>query len=123
VEPGDIVLAGRNFGKGKAHVQGYIALRSLGVGVVCESMPYLSFRGAISVGLMFMANSAGVSDLAADGDRLRVNFDTGRFENLTSGLVRDYPPLPEELRKIVAKGGATEMLRQWWTEERARAVA
>lgn len=123
VAPGDILLAGRNFGKGKAHVQGYIALRAFGVGVLCESMPYLSFRGAISVGLVFMAECAGISAMASDGDRLRVNFETGRFENLTTGVTRDFPPLPEELRRIVAKGGATEMLRQWWEEERARAVA
>ena len=83
---GDIIIAGRNFGKGKAHVQGYIAMQAMGIGMLCESMPFLTYRGAISVGLMLMAECAGVSEMAEGGDDIDVDFSSGKFINLT----RDY---------------------------------
>jgi 3-isopropylmalate/(R)-2-methylmalate dehydratase small subunit len=119
VKPGDIVVAGKNFGKGKAHVQGYIGLRALGVGVLCESMPFLSYRGAISVGLIFLADCEGVAGLANDGDRVEANFFTGEFTNLTAGKTTHFAPMPDALRDIVAQGGSTEVLRKWWHARKA----
>ena len=43
--PGDIIVAGRNFGMGPK-MNGYIAMQALGLGLVCESMPFLGYRAA-----------------------------------------------------------------------------
>lgn len=120
---GDIIVAGRNFGKGKAHVQGYIAMQALGLGMLCESMPFLTYRGAISVGMMLMAECAGVTECAETGDDLDVDFMTGRFVNLTRNITREFPPIPEGLRDTVRLGGTKGVLKHWWETEGRKAAA
>lgn len=114
---GDIIIAGRNFGKGKAHVQGFIAMQALGLGMLCESMPFLTYRGAISVGMMLMAECPEVSECAESGDDLEVDFLTGKFINLTRNITRAFPPIPEGLRDPVRLGGTKGVLKDWWERE------
>lgn len=120
VKPGDLLVAGKNFGKGKAKIQGYIGLRALGVGVLSESMPFLSYRGAVSAGLLFLTDCAGITGLVNDGDRTEMDFMSGRFVNLSTGITAQYEPLPEVLSQIIAMGGSQGVLRQWWKERKAQ---
>ena len=68
VRAGDILIAGKQFGKGKAHVQAYIAMKALGLAVACESMPYNTYRALIGTGFTFMTGCAGILELVDDGD-------------------------------------------------------
>jgi 3-isopropylmalate/(R)-2-methylmalate dehydratase small subunit len=117
--PGDLVVAGKNFGKGKAKIQGYIGLRALGVGVLCESMPFLSYRGAVSAGLLFLTDCSGITGIVDDGDATEMDFLSGRFVNLSTGATAQYEPLPDVLREIIAMGGSNGVLRQWWQQRQA----
>lgn len=123
VKPGDLVVAGQNFGKGKAKIQGYIGLRALGVGVLSESMPFLAYRGAVCAGLLFLTDCTGITELVNDGDRTEMDFLTGRFCNLTSGATAQYEPLPDVLREIIAVGGSNGVLRNWWQQRQAEREA
>jgi 3-isopropylmalate/(R)-2-methylmalate dehydratase small subunit len=114
VKQGDIVVAGRNFGKGKAHFGGYIAMRALGLGVLCESMPFLCFRAAVSVGLLIAAECDGISREAEQGDDLEVDFLEGELVNHTRGTRATFRPVPEGLRETIALGGTPGVIRQWW---------
>jgi 3-isopropylmalate/(R)-2-methylmalate dehydratase small subunit len=114
VKPGDIVVAGRNFGKGKAHFGGYIAMRALGLGVLCESMPFLCFRAAVSCGTLIAADCGGVSQQAEQGDDLEVDFLSGDFVNHTRATSWTFPPVPEGLRETIARGGTIGVIRHWW---------
>ena len=116
---GDIIVAGKRFGCGKPHAQGFIALQARGIGVVCESMPFNSYRAAISRGLVFMPQCPGVTQLADDDDELEVNFASGQFRNVTRGLKENFQPLDPELRRIVEQGGLRGMLRGWWDSQNA----
>jgi len=113
---GDVVIGGADFASGKPHAQGFIALQAMGIGVICESMPYNSLRAGVSSGLAFMTGCEGVSDLFEDGDGIEVDFASGRVENLTSGQRRSYAPLDGNLREIIGAGGSKGVLRQWWSE-------
>lgn len=115
---GDIIVAGHNFGMG-AKMQGYIAMQALGLGLVCESMSFLGYREAIGVGLPVLTDCAGVTTLCESGDRLAVDFASGRFTNETRGVIRDFAPVPEALREVIALGGTTNWLREWWAKQRA----
>lgn len=119
LKAGDILVAGKGFGHGKAHVQAYIAMRALGLGVVCESMPFLTYRAAIGRGLMLMTDCQGVADEVDDGDQIEVDFATGEFINHTRGTRKQYAPLPDALRGIVALGGTNGVLLKWWNEQKA----
>lgn len=123
VKPGDIIVAGKNFGKGKPHVQGYIAMRRHGIGVLCESMPFLTYRAAVGVGLLFLTDCAGVTELVSDGDRIEVDFLSGQFQNHSTGVSKQFEPLPDGLRDMVALGGTTGVLRKWWEERKAAELA
>ena len=114
--PGDVVVAGQRFACGKAHVQGFIALQALGIAVICESMPFNSFRAAVSRGLVFMTDCEGVSGMFEDGDDVAADFATGIVTNVSRNEQREYRPLDESLRAIVASGGSTGMLSRWWRE-------
>jgi 3-isopropylmalate/(R)-2-methylmalate dehydratase small subunit len=94
------IVTGRNFGMGPK-MNGYIAMQALGLGLVCESMPFLAYRAAIGVGLKTMTDCPAVTELCETGDELEVDFSTGLFVNCTRNLTREYPPLPETLRDIV----------------------
>ena len=111
-KPGDIVVAGRRFGMGPK-VPGYIGMRALGLGLVCESMPVQAYRGAIGEGLRVLSPCPGVLDACETGDLLEVDFSTGRFTNETRGTTREFAPLPPELQELVLHGGTAGWLVQW----------
>lgn len=114
---GDLIVAGRSFGMGPK-MQGYIAMKALGLGLVCESMSFLAYREAIGIGLPVLTDCKEATSLCDTGEDLEVDFSSGRFINHTRGVTREFPPIPEALREIVALGGTTAWLRQWWTNKR-----
>lgn len=113
VEPGDIVVAGRDFGCGKPHGTGFIAMQALGVGILCESMPTRSHRNAVSRGLPILVDCIGVRELITAGDRIEVDYVSGEVRNLTTGVSARYPGMPAVLLDIVQAGGTTGFLRNW----------
>lgn len=113
VRPGDFVLAGTDFGCGKPHIQGFIAMAALDMGVLCGSMPYRALRGAISKGLPVLTGCAGVAAFAADGDDIEVDFATGLALNHSRGSRAQFPAMPEVLREIITSGGASGQLVNW----------
>jgi 3-isopropylmalate/(R)-2-methylmalate dehydratase small subunit len=117
-KPGDLIVTGRNFGM-SPKMQGYIAMQALGLGLVCESMPFLAYREAIGVGLPVIMGCADALEACETGDELEVDFSTGRFSNRTKKLERQYPPIPAALREVVALGGTTNWLKQWWAKKDA----
>jgi len=120
VKAGDIVVAGRNFGKGKAHIQAYIAMKALGLALACESMPYNTYRALIGLGFTFMTGCTGLAALVDDGDEIEVDFSTGVFTNHTQGSQHQFKPLPERALEIIRLGGTQGVLRNWWAREQAR---
>jgi 3-isopropylmalate/(R)-2-methylmalate dehydratase small subunit len=118
-KPGDIIVTGRNFGMGPK-MNGYIAMQALGLGLVTESMPFLGYRAALGVGLRVLDTCPGVHDLVEDGDALEVDFATGAFVNHTRRIERRFAPIPEALRELVALGGTSGFLRQWWAASRSQ---
>lgn len=120
--PGDVIVTGRNFGMGPK-MQGYIAMQALGLGLVCESMPFLAYREAIGLGLPVLTDCPGVADACATGEEIEVDFLQGRMRNLTRGTELAVPPVPEGLREIVAMGGTSNWLSRWWAQNRDAARA
>jgi len=116
--PGDIIVAGRNFGMGPK-MQGYIAMHALGLGLVCESMTFLAYREAIGIGLPVLTDCTDATEACATGDELEVDFRSGRFVNHTQGLERRFPPVPPALHEILEAGGTTGWLRDWGARRQA----
>jgi len=113
---GDIIVTGRNFGMGPK-MNGYIAMRALGLGLVCESMPFLAYRAAIGEGLRVLTDCPAVTDMCDTGDELEVDYRNGFFLNRTRNVSREYPPMPEALMEIVELGGNSGWLKRWWRHQ------
>ncbi len=122
VKPGDIIVAGTNFGM-SPKMNGYIAMQALGLGLVCESMPFLGYRAALGVGLKVLNSCPGISDLVEKGDEIEIDFRTGYFRNHTQNVEREYSPIPSELHELVSLGGAKGCLQEWWRKKKEARTA
>lgn len=112
VKPRDFVVAGRNFAYGNFHIQGFLGLTGLGVGLIAESMTRGAYRAAINAGVPLLTPVPRLDGRIATGDELEVNFMTGRIVNRTRGTDVVAEPLPEVLRSIVGAGGGIGYMKQ-----------
>jgi 3-isopropylmalate/(R)-2-methylmalate dehydratase small subunit len=132
VKPGDFLVAGRNFGCGKPHTNGYIALRALGIRVLCESAPANVARSTMNLGLACLVRCEGVTQVVGDGDDIEVDFETGVMVNHSTGQSHHYPPLGPHERALIEQGGQQGFLRHFlaahpelaqpWPEDAASSV-
>lgn len=113
VATGDIVVAGTEFGCGKPHIQGFIAMAALEMGVVCGSIPYRALRGAVSRGLPVLTEFKPPPDWVTNGDELEVDYQTGIVRNLSRDRVLHADPMPQVLQGIISQGGARGQLSAW----------
>ncbi len=111
VQPGDVLLAGRNFGVGSARPIGDMFV-GLGVTVVvAESFNGLGLRNCINVGLPSLP-CPGILDAFDEGDVAEVDWITGAVRNVTKGTSLQGNPVPEVLQAIVVAGGVEAVLRK-----------
>jgi len=104
VKPGDVVVAGRNFGAGSSREQAPAALKHLGVAaLVAESFAGLFYRNALNLGLPAVVCTD--ARRVRDGDMLRVSFEDGEIANLTTGETLQCEPIPAHLMQMVRDGG------------------
>lgn len=103
--PGDLIVAGPNFGLGSSREHAPLAILGAGVAcVVADSFARIFFRNAINVGLPIV-ECPGAAAGAETGDRFRVDLEAGRVENLTRGAAYEAVPLPGFMRDILRAGG------------------
>lgn len=105
VSPGDIIVAGKRFGQGNPHIQGFLGIVGHELGLIAESIPRGSFRNAINAGLPFLSGCDGVTNDVETGDDLDVDFQKGEFKNLTRDITRQFQPLDAQLQAIIEIGG------------------
>jgi 3-isopropylmalate/(R)-2-methylmalate dehydratase small subunit len=110
VQPGDIVVGGRNFGVGSAREQAAMALQYLGVGaVLARSFGRIFYRNALNFGIPALRLPAAMAIRA--GDRLRVEPEIGRIHNETTEASSECAPLPPHLLAMVTAGGLMPYLK------------
>jgi 3-isopropylmalate/(R)-2-methylmalate dehydratase small subunit len=111
VKPGDVVVAGRNFGCGSSREQAAFCLKYAGVGaIVAKSFARIFYRNAINAGLP-MVVSKDAPDALATSDPVDIDFATGELR-VADGKVFTFPPLPPEVMAIVEAGGLVEYVKR-----------
>ena len=119
VKPGDIVVAGENFGCGSSREHAPIALKALGIScLVAISFARIFFRNCINLGLPALTSPGGVAAIE-DGDEVRIDLETGRIEHLTRPFQCSAPPMPDFLTEIVDAGGMTAYVRERMQDRKA----
>jgi 3-isopropylmalate/(R)-2-methylmalate dehydratase small subunit len=107
----DFVVAGKNFGYGNPHIQGFFGLHGIGVGVLAESMSRGPMRACINAGVPVLA-IPGISKIVREGDVLAVDWLTGLATNTTTGATLQGEPLAEVMRDIVECGGGIGYMKK-----------
>lgn len=111
VAPGDVIVAGRNFGAGSSREQAAEALKHLGVAaVIAESFAGIFYRNAVNLGL-FAFVAADVSAIE-DGDIVIVDKDAAKLRLERNGLIVPLEPLPVNLKALLADGGLVPHLKK-----------
>ena len=111
VRPGDVVVAGENFGCGSSREHAPLAIKGSGVSaVVASSFSRIFFRNAINTGLPIAVCAAAVAATDA-GDEIEVDIEGSVVRNTTKDLTFDSDPLPEFVMDIVRSGGLVNWIR------------
>jgi 3-isopropylmalate/(R)-2-methylmalate dehydratase small subunit len=121
--PGDLIVAGENFGCGSSREHAPQAMRAIGVGaVVADSFARIFYRNAINLGIPTI-EARGVRKLFEAGDTGRIEMRAGRVTNLRTGAAVTFPPLPHHLIELLEVGGLVEKVRLELEHRKAAAGA
>jgi 3-isopropylmalate/(R)-2-methylmalate dehydratase small subunit len=109
VRPGDIIVAGKNWGCGSSREQAVISLKEIGVGaIVARSFARIYFRNCINEGLAIVTCDA--VDTVEVGDEITIDFEAGKV--ITPGGEYTFPPLAPSVMEILDAGGLVPHVRK-----------
>ena len=112
VKPGDIIVAGRNFGCGSGRETAVSCLKLNGISVVCaESFARMFYRNAINLALP-VVESKGIFEKVNQGDTLEVDLDSAVIMNLDTKEELKGENIPEHLKAILEEDGLMNLLSQ-----------
>jgi 3-isopropylmalate dehydratase small subunit len=109
-KPGDVIVAGRNFGINSSREQAVHALRMMGVSaVVAPAFGRQFFRNAVNNGLpVIECDIAGI----AEGELIDIDLAAGRLVAGERRIERTFPPLPAAIQTLLAAGGLIPFLKE-----------
>jgi 3-isopropylmalate/(R)-2-methylmalate dehydratase small subunit len=110
VQPGDVIVAGKNWGNGSSREQAVVCLKMAGVSaVIADSFGRIWYRNAINNGLLAITCPAAVAALQA-GDTVQINLAEGVIISPRGQF--QFPPFPETVQAILADGGLVPHLKR-----------
>ncbi|MDD5155399.1 MAG: 3-isopropylmalate dehydratase small subunit [Candidatus Omnitrophica bacterium] len=111
VKPGDIIVAGKNFGCGSSREHAPLAIKGSGISaVLAKSFAGIFFRNAINIGLPFLELEN--ADEISEGDELVIDLSAGSVKNLTRNKNYATQPFPGFLQDIVTEGGLINYVKK-----------
>ena len=111
VEPGDIIVAGANFGCGSSREHAPLAIKASGVKcVIAPSFARIFYRNAINIGFPIVECAQAAQEIQA-GDQVDVDFSTGVITDTTQGKTWQAAPFPEFIDGIIKSGGLLNSLK------------
>ena len=105
IKPGDIIVAGKNFGCGSSREHAPLAIKCAGVScVIAETFARIFYRNSINIGLPIIECAEAARSIEA-GDEVEVDFDSGMITNKTKGESYQGQSFPPFMQKIISAGG------------------
>lgn len=118
VKPGDVMVAGRNFGCGSSREHAPIAIKAAGVSVViAATFARIFYRNSLNIGFPIIESPEAAAGLN-DGDEVAVDLEAGTIKNLTTGAEFTFAPLVGAAQDLIKAGGLVE-----WTKQKLAAKA
>lgn len=105
VQPGDIIVAGKNFGCGSSREHAPIAIKASGVAcVIAHSFARIFYRNAINIGLPIFECPEAAKAIE-EGHQVSVEAESGQIKDLTTGECFKAQPFPEFMQELIEAGG------------------
>jgi 3-isopropylmalate/(R)-2-methylmalate dehydratase small subunit len=112
VSPGDILVAGSNFGCGSSREIAPVAIRGAGISaVVADSFARIFFRNAINMGYPIL-QSPQAAEAVREGDELEIDLEEGIIRDFTLGDEFKAEPFPEFMNELIKMGGLVPWVRK-----------
>ena len=112
VKPGDVMVAGWNFGCGSSREHAPLVIKTCGTGcVIAKSFARIFYRNAINIGLPILECEEAAEEIRAN-DQVSVDFDTGVIRDLTTGKTYQAQPFPPFIQNIIRAGGLLKSLKE-----------
>lgn len=110
--PGDIMVAGLNFGCGSSREHAPIAIKAAGVScVIAKNFARIFYRNAINIGFPIVECPQAAEEIQA-GDQVEVDFASGTITDTTTGKTYQATPFPEFIDGIIKSGGLLNSLKE-----------
>ncbi len=111
MSPGDIIVAGVNFGSGSSREHAPIALKAAGVAaVIAPSFARIFYRNAFNMGLPIF--ELAEANEIAEGDEVRIDMEAGQIVNRTQNKTYRFTPIPPFMQELVDAGGLIAYAKQ-----------
>lgn len=112
LEPGDIMVACKNFGCGSSREHAPLALKTAGVScVIAKSFARIFYRNSINIGFPILECEAAVDGIN-EGDQVEVDYETGIIYNKTQGTQFQAQPFPAFLQKMIEANGLVNYVNE-----------
>jgi 3-isopropylmalate/(R)-2-methylmalate dehydratase small subunit len=116
VAPGDIIVAGKNFGCGSSREHAPVAIKSARIScVIAASFARIFFRNAFNMGLLIF-ESPEASANVKEGDTVEIDPDKGLIKNLSSGEEFKVASIPPFMKQLVEDGGLVAHIKRGQTQ-------
>lgn len=123
VEPGDVIVAGRNFGYGHPHYPAMISMRNAGiVAVLAESYAPGFWRGELYQG-MPLITVPGISGAVNRWDRLSIDWRNARVVNDSTGVELTGKPMSDHAIDVISAGGGYRLLLKRYGPDASKSAA
>ena len=118
VQPGDVIVAGKNFGCGSSREQAATCLKYAGVqAVIAKSFARIFYRNAINQGLLVI-QSVEAAESIQQGDEVAIDFNRGEII-VNEKNVFSFPSLPDSVLGILEAGGLIPYTKKKISKERS----
>jgi len=110
-KPGDLIVAGPNFGCGSSREQAPLAIKHIGIAaILAPSFARIFFRNAINLALPVL-ECPGVEEAVKAGEEVEVDMGKGTVTPATAAVLR-FKPLPPNVLEILEAGGLVPKLKR-----------
>lgn len=112
VQKGDIIVADKNFGCGSSREHAPIAIKASGIScVIADTFARIFYRNSINIGLPIIECPEAAASIQK-GDRVKVDFDSGKIHNLTQNQEYQGQAFPPFMQKIISSGGLVNYINE-----------